>query len=801
MASRSTRKTWETAFLLSASMSSSYQQTFDQAQAILKDLGMENVQLGDEAERAAQRQENAITMAAAAIAEAGLTEVLGGIKNAYTEIIQTTSEFEYTMSAVEAISGAAANEVAELEEKARTLGETTVYTARESASAMTYMAQAGWDTIEMLEGMDGVISLAAASGTDLAETSSIVADTLAGFGMQANETGRLADVLAQAASHSNTNVSLMGQTFANSAAIAGALGFQIEDVSAMLGIMANNGIKGSRAGTTLRNILNGLAADATLTAEAFGEVQFSMFDENGQAKELVPVVRELRGYFAQMTEQEKFLNAKAIGGLRGYNGLLAILNATDEEFEELYADIQNADGAAKKMADTRLDNLKGDVTLLKSAFESLTITIGEELTPTGRDLVGWLTEAVQNVNGIIEKHPELIKNITANVVGIMSMVAALKIASAVIKGIQAIKLVFSLISGGGLIVAGIGAVVAAIGILAYQLKTNKTAAEEAAEAHREYARALEEQEAVMEESAKSVKDEWTNTLYLEDKLRRLMAVQDKTAAQKQEILTLVEMLNEKVPDLALAYDEEADKINKTTDAIRNQILAELEREEMEEKQKNLKERIRNQGELDEQVKTAESEYWRAKGGVREAQNAYDEVMEQYANGSFFYDFGGFKRGKAATALETAKTDLEAAEIAYKMLLGEKQKNDALIGIWSGELADYANRIKGETSEEAAEEAAGQEQINEAVSAAEDAGSFDVMNYFKNGSFSTEDVSADYEGAVTPAGGNVNVVTNITVEGNATEETAEEIGAVVEEKIVSFLEKEERRRDRMLYTGE
>ena len=339
MASRSTRKTWETAFLLSASMSSSYQETFDKAQNIMRELGAENVNLGDEAERAAQRQENAFNLMASALAEAGLYEMLGRIKDAYSDIIQVTEEFEYTMSAVGAISDAGAGDMAELEAKARELGETTVFTAQQSAEAMTFMAQAGWDTVEMLEGMDGVISLAAASGTELAETSSIVADTLAGFGMAADETGRLADVLAQTASHTNTNVSLLGETFSNAAAVAGALGFEVEDVSVMLGLMANAGVKGSRAGTTLRNIFNGLAKDVTLTAEAFGEVDFSMFDEAGNSKNLIEVVRELRTYFDQMTDREKYLNASALAGMRGYNGLLAIIGATDEQFEELYEDI------------------------------------------------------------------------------------------------------------------------------------------------------------------------------------------------------------------------------------------------------------------------------------------------------------------------------------------------------------------------------------------------------------------------------------------------------------------------------
>lgn len=799
MASRNTRKTWETAFLLSASMSSSYQQTFDQARAILKDLGMENVQLGDEAERAAQRQENAITMAAAAIAEAGLTELLGGIKNAYTEIIQTTSEFEYTMSAVEAISGAAANEVAELEEKARTLGETTVYTARESAQAMTYMAQAGWDTTEMLEGMDGVISLAAASGTDLAEASSIVADTLAGFGMQANETGRLADVLAQTASRTNTNVSMMGQAFSYSAAVAGALGFEIEDVAAMMGLMANAGIKGSKAGTALRNIMNGLAKDVSLTSKAFGEVNVSMFDENGDSKGLVEFVRELRGYFDQMAKNEKIASAQNIATKRGYNGLLAILNATDKQFEEIYEDIQNADGAAKKMAETRLDNFQGDVTLLKSAFESLKITIGEELTPTGRDLVGWLTEVTQGINRFIEWDPFVVTGITEIVVGLGAAAGALALVAGAIKAIQAIKIVGALMGGAPGIIAAIAGIGAMIGFTIYKIHKEKEEIESLSKAQEEYIAAAKEQEQAYRDTVAAIGSEARNTEYLEAKLNRLVSIENKTAANKKEILATVELLNEKIPGLALAYNAEADSLNRTADAIRNQIRAELERERMEADYAELKRRIGEQEELESRYFSLGTEYSRASNDYEKYLSIWNQVYDEYGNVKT--DIKNVAPGMTVkelkSGIESSYARSKDAGKAFEEIYAARQENNAEIERLSKSISDYESAYAGA----AAEEAAGQEQINEAASAAEDAGSFDVMNYFKNGSFSTEDVSADYEGAVTPAGGNVNVVTNITVEGNATEETAEEIGAVVEEKIVSFLEKEERRRDRMLYTGE
>lgn len=876
MASTNTRKTWETAFLLSASMSDSYQKTFDQAQQIMKDLGLENIQLGDEAERAAQRQENAITMAAAAIAEAGLTELLVGIKDAYSDIIQVTMEFEYTMSAVEALSGATAGEVAELEEKARMLGETTVFTARESAQAMTYMAQAGWDTIEMLEGMDGVISLAAASGTDLAETSSIVADTLAGFGMAADETGRLADVLAQAASHSNTNVSLMGQTFANSAALAGALGFKIEDVSAILGIMANNGIKGSRAGTTLRNILNGLAADATLTAEAFGEITFSMFDENGNAKELIPVVRELRDYFSQMTEQEKFLNAKDIAGMRGYNGLLAILNTTDEQFEEMYADIENANGAAKKMADTRLDNLQGDVTLLNSAFESLKITIGEELDPAGRAVVERLTSAVQWAGQFIEMHPNIVTGLNMVAGGIGGVVTALAAGAAAIKGWTTIKIILSLFGAGAAapVVAGLGA---AAGIMTALIVKASAIEKEARDIYREtfdaaesmqaYASTYEENARAWKESIDAIESEAGNTEYLIGRLDQLYSAQNKTLSQKQEILSIVNLLNEAVPELALAYDAEADSLNLTADAIRERARAEAEAELMAEKQEKLKERIKAQNELEQNLSDtaqmyneAKAEYERvyaeqmesqskwmgeeraaksmeynryvvaAKDAMDDAQNAMLRLMSDSRDNQWWIDElareisgeertsgqssggGGSPEEHAILAAERYAEDiaelsarLSNRKMLEKNLLDAEKRLEEDKGLyksqseaaWAYSNSGILKPVYGTTK--------GSERLDYYAEAYRK--SQEEYEYAKNALTENEAAIAElteaaerYEGAIQTGGGDVNVVTTITIEGNASEETAEEIGETVRDVVRSVLDEEERKSSRVLYTG-
>lgn len=229
----------------------------------------------------------AIEAVGGAVAAAGIADAVRGIADAYTECVQVAADFEQAMSAVEAIANSNVSEMSALTAEAKELGATTKFTAQQSANAMEYMAMAGWDAQEMLNGMDGVINLAAAAGEDLAQVSDIVTDNLSAFGLQAADTAHFADVLAAAAANSNTNISIMGETFKSSSSVAGALGYSIEDVAVMVGLMANNAVKGSRAGTALRNIFNGLLGGVTLTAQAFGELDYSAVNYDGSMKGLM----------------------------------------------------------------------------------------------------------------------------------------------------------------------------------------------------------------------------------------------------------------------------------------------------------------------------------------------------------------------------------------------------------------------------------------------------------------------------------------------------------------------------------
>lgn len=275
------------------------------------------------------------------------------------------------MSKVSAISGATGEDFQKLTDKAKEMGAKTKFSATESAQAMEYMAMAGWKTSDMLNGIEGIMNLAAASGEDLATTSDIVTDALTAMGLQASDSGHFADVLAAASSNANTNVSMMGETFKYAAPLAGALGYNIEDLSMAIGLMANSGIKGGQAGTTLRSILTRLAKPPKEAAEAMDQYGISLKNSDGSMKSLMEVMENMRDSLQELPEDEQSAAAAAIGGQEAMSGLLAIVNASESDFDKLSSAIGNADGAAAEMAATMQDNLAGQLTILKSGWKDL----------------------------------------------------------------------------------------------------------------------------------------------------------------------------------------------------------------------------------------------------------------------------------------------------------------------------------------------------------------------------------------------------------------------------------------------
>nr|DAL84527.1 MAG TPA: minor tail protein [Caudoviricetes sp.] len=301
------------------------------------------------------------------------------------------------MSNVAAISGATGDDLKSLTDKAKEMGAKTKFSATESAEAFSYMAMAGWKTTDMLEGIEGIMNLAAASGEDLATTSDIVTDALTAFGLSAKDSTHFADVLAQASSNANTNVGLMGETFKYVAPVAGALGFSAEDCATAIGLMANSGIKASQAGTSLRSIITRMAKPTKDVQGAMDALGVSLTNSDGSMKSLNEIMVELRKGFAGLTADQKAQMAATLGGQEAMSGLLAIVNASDEDFASLTDSIANCDGAAQKMADTMNDNLSGQITILKSGLEGLAISLYEEMATPLKNVVKVAQEMVQGL--------------------------------------------------------------------------------------------------------------------------------------------------------------------------------------------------------------------------------------------------------------------------------------------------------------------------------------------------------------------------------------------------------------------
>ena len=314
--------------------------------------------------------------------------------------LTVAANFDEGMSKVQAISGATGDELQKLRDKAREMGAKTKFSASEAADAMSYMAMAGWKTGEMLDGIEGIMNLAAASGEDLATTSDIVTDALTAFGLKAKDSAHFSDILAAASSNANTNVSMLGESFKYCAPIAGAMGYSAEDVAEALGLMANSGIKASQAGTALRSIMTKLTGDIKISGKELGEVTIKATNADGSMREMSDILADCRGAFSKLTESEKSANAETLAGKYAMSGFLSLMNAAPEDIGKLSGAIAGCDGAAEKMAATMQNNLKGQLTVLKSQAEELAIGFGTELMPVAQDLVGVASSAVQAFSGL-----------------------------------------------------------------------------------------------------------------------------------------------------------------------------------------------------------------------------------------------------------------------------------------------------------------------------------------------------------------------------------------------------------------
>ena len=389
--------------------------------------------------------------------------VSAGILAVGTAAVTAGANFEEGMSEVQAISGASGKDLEKLREKAKQMGETTKFSATESANAMYYMALAGWKTEDMLNGIEGVMNLAAASGEDLAMVSDIVTDGLTAMGYSAQESSKFADIFAATVTNANTDVSGLGEAMKYTGSIAGALNLDMEDVSLALGLMANSGVKASQAGTSLRAILQRLSTNTGGARDALESLGVEVFDSEGKMRDFGEIIADMRTKFANLTDEEKTNIAKTVGGTTAMSGFLAIVNSGEEDFNKLSNAIDNSSGAAKDMSDVMMDNLKGDLTLMKSQLEGIAIQLSETLIPIIRKVLDHVSKFLE----WLSKLDPQVRNIIIIIAGIVAAIGPLlivigKVATGISAILKLIAFLKPIVMGAGAIISGISAPVLAI---------------------------------------------------------------------------------------------------------------------------------------------------------------------------------------------------------------------------------------------------------------------------------------------------------------------------------------------------
>lgn len=359
-----------------------------------------------------------------------VSNAINKLKDLAKETIEVGKSFDTAMAQVGAVSGATGDDLQSLRNKAKEMGSTTKFTATQAAEAFNYMSMAGWKTEDMISGIDGVLNLAAASGADLATTSDIVTDALTAMGYGAEDAGRLADVMAAASSNANTNVEMMGETFKYGAAVAGSYGYTMEDVALATGLMANSGIKGSQAGTALRSIMTRLATDAGASSKSLGalgtlteELGVQFYEADGSMRPFSDVLVDMRAKWKNLTKEEQANYGKKIAGQNALSGLMALMNSTEEDFNKLNSAIKESNGTAEEMADTMLNNLGGDMTLLSSKMEGVQLAIYEKFEPALRKGVDALSGLLDAVNFIVDHSAEFTAALAAMAVAMGSYLA------------------------------------------------------------------------------------------------------------------------------------------------------------------------------------------------------------------------------------------------------------------------------------------------------------------------------------------------------------------------------------------
>ena len=694
-----------------------------------------------EVDEAADKAADGFTVFKGALADLvadGIRATIGAVKDLAKETFEVGSNFEAAMSQVAAVSGANGEELDALTEKAEEMGAKTKFSATESADAFNYMAMAGWKTEDMLDGIEGIMNLAAASGADLATASDIVTDALTAMGYSAKDAGKLADVMAAASSNANTNVEMMGKTFQYAAPIAGSLGYSMEDVAIAIGLMANSGIKADKAGTALRSVMTRLAAPPKACAAAMGELGISLTDSEGNMKSLYTVMTELRIKFKDLEETEKTAAAKQIAGAEAMSGFLAIMNASDYDFQKLTYAINNSAGAAENMANTMNDNVGGAITLLKSKIEGIMIklfnrakdsmrdgldTVGDALDKVDWDKVGdaigdiakkaadLFAYAVQNSDRIIN----IIKaigtaigivfvtgKITSFASAIGSVITALSSAKSGTEALSAVTKILGINMSAlpvAVLVSSMAALYAYMQKTEKQFEANAEAAYGLTDKEKELidtidksAEAIQRANDARKETGENIDVEYGKIGSLKDQYNALI---DENGNVKEGYEDLAdELLGELARGLNLTIDELKENIDqngKLGASIDELIQKKKEEAKLAAFESDYDEAVKNELKYFQELKSAKEASKTAQEDLNDAQEEYNKAvaeLEKYSGGIVPWDVS-MQAGQA-------QKNLEAAKATYEELNGTVEEAARNWGSTQSLIENYQNAMAAST---------------------------------------------------------------------------------------------------------
>ncbi|MDE7243592.1 MAG: phage tail tape measure protein, partial [Oscillospiraceae bacterium] len=543
-----------------------------------QDMSRSHQEAGEAAENFGSTAADAFSAAQQALASAGIAAGLHEIYEAYSECVSIAAGFEQSISAVEALSGATSGELQKLSAAAKEAGAETSFTALQSADAFQYMSLAGWNTNQMLAGLQPVLDLSAAANMDLATASDIVTDYLTAFGLTAQDTGEFVDQMAYAMANSNTNVIQLGEAYKKVAATAKSLGYTVEDTTAVIMTMADAGVKGGEAGTAMNAVMTRLATDTKGCASALAEYGVEIYDAQGNMQSLSSILNGISSIWSDLTDQQQANLAKIIAGTSQYSSFQTIMTGCGEaatksgkSFNDYAAALQNCSGTAGRMASIMLDNLNGQLTLMDSAADALKTTIGEQFNPELRKLAEIGTDVLTGVNGFVEEHPALVK-------GVMAFTGVMGTAAVAVTGVNAALMAFKALNVAALFTGPVGAILgvsaAVAGVVAAVVGMN-TVLEDGTPTVKELTEAAREMDTVLSDAAGTCDETAASVLaaanVADTYISKLEAMGDYaqlSADGQREYHNILALLSETVPELAGSIDLENNAIEGGTAALR-----------------------------------------------------------------------------------------------------------------------------------------------------------------------------------------------------------------------------------------